>query len=162
MRFSKIISLLLIGIIFFNLATTLYHNKDKFITFNYWQTFSEQKKTFYSSQYKTKKYEAFIKDEVAYSYVGGALIRGENPIFNIPEAPPLGKYLIGLSAIWFNNPNIFVTLAAGFLGLVMLYLLSRQVLGSSFISLLPVAAITTEPLYKNQYAFVPLFVKYPI
>ena len=119
----------------------LYQNSRNFLSFNYWQQFPDLKKVFYGSQYKTKNFSGFIPDETAYSYVGGALIRGENPIFNIPEAPPLGKYLIGLSAILFNNPNIFIVLVAGLAGLGMLYLLSRQILGNSFLSLLPIAAL---------------------
>lgn len=154
---KKVASILLIGYIIVIFSTILYQNRQNFLTFTYWDTFPELKKMFYASQYKTKHFEGFIPDEIAYAYVGGALIRGENPVFNIPEAPPLGKYLIGLSAVLFNNPTIFVTLVAGSVGLVMFYLLSRQILGPSFISLLPVAAFMTEPLYWSQYKFVPLF-----
>jgi hypothetical protein len=134
----------------------VFQNKENFLSTDYWQKFPELKKEFYASQYKTKNYEAFIPDEIAYKYAGGALIQGENPVFNIPEAPPLGKYLIGLSAVLFNNPNIFIILFPGIGLVVMLTLLSRQILGNSFVSLLPVAAFVTEPLYWNQYKYVPL------
>ncbi len=157
MKISKILSILLAGYILFSFTMTLHQNQNNFFSFNYWQNFPDLKKAFYASQYKTKNFSGFMPDEVAYSYTGGALIKGENPVFNIPEAPPLGKYLIGLSAILFNNPNIFIVLVSGIAGLVMFYLLSRQILGPSFLSLVPVAIWITEPLYRNQYAFVPLF-----
>lgn len=156
-KLQKYLSILLVGYIVVTVGFILFQNQQNFLTFTYWQQFPELKKVFYGSQYKSKKHTGFIPDETAYSYVGGALIRGENPVFNIPEAPPLGKYLIGLSAVLFNNPNIFVVLLAGIAGLIMLYLLSRQILGPSFVSLLPVAILVSEPIYWRQYTFVPLF-----
>lgn len=157
MNKNNILSFLLAGYILFTFSVILYQNQQNFLTFNYWQNFPELKKAFYASQYKTKHFKGFLPDEAAYSYVGGALIRGENPIFNIPEAPPLGKYIIGLSVLFFNNQNILIVLVMGIIGLTMFYLVSRQVLGSSFLSLLPIAFYITEPLYHNQYKFAPLF-----
>lgn len=155
--FSKITSLLIFLYILISFSIILFQNGSRFTTRNYWENFSKLKRVFYASQYKAKHYEAFIPDETAYSYAGGALIKGENPVFNIPEAPPLGKYLIGISVLIFDNSSTIVVLIAGIAGLIMLYLLGRQILGKSLLSLLPVAITLTEPLYRNQYTYTPLF-----
>lgn len=157
MNWLSFIKPLVVCFILINVFFILFNNSKNFLSTNYWQTFDAQKKVFYDSQYKNKNFSSFIPDEVAYAYTGGALIRGENPVFNVPEAPPLGKYLIGLSAVLFNNPNIFITLIAGLSGLGMFYFVSRQVLGNSFVSLLPLAIMVIDPLYRNQYVYVPLF-----
>lgn len=132
------------------------NNRQNFLTFDYWHTYPEREKVFFDSQYRNPHPAGFIPDEIAYGYAGGALIRGGNPVEFIPEAPPLGKYLIGLSAVVFNNANILV-LVFGILGLVMYYLVARQILRSQLLSLLAVVLVITEELYRNQYVYVPLF-----
>src|SRR6185369_2316729 len=118
MKILKIfLSILLTGIILFNISSVLYLNKDKYLAHDYWQRFPELKHRYLDSQY-ANKHPIWIVDEVGFAYAGGALITGENPILVIPDAPPLGKYLIGLSAVIFNNEHVIVAIF-GVLSLVL-------------------------------------------
>ncbi len=154
---KRIIKSALVIVILVSFGLILYNNKEKYTTFDYWKRFPQLKKDFYGSQYFNKDSVGFTPDEHVYSFAGGALIQGENPILILPEAPPLGKYLIGLSAKLFNNENILIMPVAGIIGLVFMYLIGRQIYTSSITPLIPPLLVTLEPLYRNQYKYVPLF-----
>jgi len=124
---------------------------------NYWNHFPELKRVFLNSQYVNKYATGYIPDELAYAYSGGALIQGTSPILVLPEAPPLGKYMIGLSAVLFNNENIIIMLVCGVVGLFFIYLLGKQVFRYPVTALIPPLLLTLEPLYRNQFKYVPLF-----
>ena len=97
----------------------------------------------------------WVPDEAIQSYSGGAFIRGINPVYVLPDTPPLGKYLIGLSALLFNNENI-VILICSILSLVLMYVLSYQVFNSRFLALIPPLLLSFEPIFKNQLVYAPL------
>ncbi len=154
---TRIVAALLWGALCISCFTIIYQNRVWYTTFNYWENFAELKRVFLNSQYVNKHATGYIPDETAYSYAGGALIQGTSPILVLPEAPPLGKYMIGLSAVLFNNPNIIIMLVCGVLGLVYMYLIGKQIYHSKITALVAVLLLTLEPLYRNQFAYVPLF-----
>jgi len=147
--------ILLLGILF-NVCSTIYQQRDKYFSHNYWQQYPSFTQTYLNSQYVNKHYKSAVPDETVYAYAGGAFIKGANPLYVIPDAPPLGKYLISLSILLFNNQNEIILLSV-FLSLYFLFLLGKQVLSSNVLALIPVFLFSSEALFKNQLVYVPLF-----
>lgn len=153
--FKQLLFILLLLVISANILIVVWQQKEKYLSFNYWEKFSGLEKVFLDSQYVNKNPIGWIPDETAFSYAGGKLILGTNPVLVVPDAPPLGKYLIGLSTILFNNENI-VILITGVLCLFFLYLLSKQIFNSKIIAILPSVLFSFEPIFKNQLIYTPL------
>jgi len=109
-NWNRILFVFLIAFIAFNILTTIFQYSSKYLSADYWERYPQLKKMYESSQYVNKNPEGWIADEEANSYAGGALIKGTNPIYIIADTPPLGKYLIGLSALIFKNENIITLL----------------------------------------------------
>lgn len=154
-RTQKIIQIIFIFIIVINVVSVVWDQKEKYSSFHYWQNFSELEKVFLGSQYVNKHPKGWIPDEIAFSYSAGKLITGTSPVLVVPDAPPLGKYIIGLSTIIFNNDSIFVLLS-GVLSLVALYFLTLQIFKDKTLSLLPPLLFSFEPIFKNQLIYTPL------
>lgn len=152
--FLNCIGILCLIIIIYNVTSTIISQKEKYSP-NYWSRFADLKKMYYDSQYATKHPKGWLPDEAVFSYAGGAYVNGANPILIVPDAPTLGKYLIGFSALIFNNENVIVAMF-GVFSLVLLYALSYQVLGNKILSFIPVALFSSESLFKNQFVFMPL------
>lgn len=154
-KVQKLLQVIFVLIIVFNFSSTIWQHKDSYFKFDYWQNFPALEKVYLSSQYVNKHPTGWVPDEVVGLYAGGKLIMGTNPILIIPDSPPLGKYLVGLSALVFNNGNIPI-LIAGILSLIFMYLVGMQVLKSKILALLPVFFLSFEPIFKNQFVYVPL------
>lgn len=150
------IKCILIGIIIFNIGTVIFSQQSKYASTDYWKRFPGLKQTYLDSQYANPHPKGFVPDEVVYAYSGGAFVLGVNPILIVPDAPPLGKYLIGLSVLMFQNENIII-LISGFISFLFLFLVGRQVLSSTILALIPPVILSFEPLFKNQFVYTPLF-----
>lgn len=109
---------------------------------------------FNHSQYRQKN-AGIIPDETVYSYAAGAYLRGVDPILINSERAPLGKYLFALSILIFRNDN-FIILPFGFLTLVALWLLGTLILRDRWMAAVPVLLLSFEPLFLNQFVYVPL------
>lgn len=153
-KFKKIIQIILFLVIVYNFSSVIRQNKDKYLANNYWQKFPSLKQTYYGSIYKNK-YGTWVHDEILYSYIGGALIKGASPILLNPEVPPFGTYLIGISALIFSNQNIIIAIF-GVLTLLLMYLIGKQIYNSNLIALLPPLFISFEPIFRNQFFYTPL------
>lgn len=153
--FRPLLVILLIAGIFWNVGSVIYQQRDKYLARDYWENFENLEQKYLDSQYINKKAKEWLRDEVVFSYSGGALIRGTNPVLVIPDAPPLGKYLIGLSVLFFNNDSI-VTAFFGILALPLFYYLSLIILKNKLLSLIPVFLYSSETMYKNQFIYAPL------
>jgi len=154
-RFQLFLQVILVLVIVFNFSSTVWQNKDKYLASNYWQNFPVLEKIFLSSQYVNKHPVGWIPDEIAFSYSGGKLIQGTSPVLVVPDAPPLGKYIVGLSTIIFNNDSVFILLSA-VLSLILLYFLSLQIFSNRIFALLPPLFLSFEPIFKNQLIYTPL------
>ena len=152
---EKIIFIALLGIIIFNISSTVWNLREKYFSANYWQSFPSLERTYLNSQYVNKHPVGWIPDETIEAYAGGAFIKGINPVYVLPDTPPLGKYLIGLSALLFNNENIVILFCA-ILSLLFMYILSYQIFGSKFLALAPPFFLSFEPIFKNQLVYAPL------
>jgi len=152
---NGVIFTILLGTIFFNITSTVWNLKEKYFSTDYWQRFPVLEKTYLNSQYVNKHPAGWVPDEAIQSYAGGAFIKGINPVYVLPDTPPLGKYLIGLSTVIFNNEST-VILIFSILSLILLYILSYQVLGSKLLALGPPFLLSFEPIFKNQLVYAPL------
>lgn len=154
-KYKKLINLIFILIICLNFGFNVYQYKSRYFDYKYWENFKSLEKIFLDSQYVNKHAKGFIPDETAFSYSGGKLIKGTSPVLVVPDAPPLGKYLIGLSTLIFNN-DAMVVLIFGVLSLIFLYFLSKQILNDSTLALIPVTLLSFEAIFKNQFVYTPL------
>lgn len=111
------------------------------------------KKAYQGSQYTGGP--GLIPDETVFLYAAGFYLQGGNPLKVNPEMPPLGKYLLGLSILFFNNTNQLIVLA-GILSLVALYLLGKLILDQNSLALIPVFLFSAEKLFLNQFRINPL------
>jgi hypothetical protein len=134
---------ILLLVIIFSLVVNIYHHRSAFTTpydLAYWQ-----KQFSYSQIVIGDKAPYFFSDSEVYSIVGYKYITGEDPMHLHTEAPPLGKEIIGLSILLFNNPNV-INLLLFISILFLLFLISRYIGISVFGSLLAVFLVLLDPL----------------
>lgn len=110
---------------------------------------------FNNSQYRQKNPTSIIADEIVFRYAAGAYMRGVDPILVNSEHTPLGKYLIGLSYLIFKSESHLIFIS-GFLVLVAIWLIGKIVFENNLLALVPMALFSIEPLFVNQFRFVPL------
>jgi hypothetical protein len=118
---------------------------NKFVYFtkyniSYWQ------KEFSFSQVAKSKPEHFLSDYELYSIVGYKYWLGQNPMEMHPEVPPLGKYLVGLGIVLFEN-NSIMNLVLGLACLLFVYLLAKETTESSGVALLSVLLLSVDQLF---------------
>lgn len=142
-------------VICYNLFSAVFVVKAKYFSFDYWNNYSALKSIYLRSQYVSKHPTAIIPDETINSYAAGSYIKGESPVLIAADTPPLGRYLIGLSAIIFNNENI-VTLFFASLALFLMYRIGRKVFYFRYLAILPPLVFSFEPIFKNQIIYSPL------
>src|ERR1035437_8290101 len=138
----KVICIIFIGIIIFNVGNLVLEQKGKYFSSNYAASYPSLQKIYYDAIYNDK-HGGFVPDEFLYSCIGGALMRGKSPIFLNPEVPPFGTYLIGLSTVVFNNQHIIMVIFAA-LSLFMMFMVGRQIYPSKLIALIPPLLLSLE------------------
>jgi hypothetical protein len=151
---KKVITIVLLLLIFSRFGWLVYQNRNKY-TPDYWQRYQTLKTVFEGSQYMMKDWKFWIPDETVYAYAAGAYAKGANPILVESTQPPLGKYLLSLSVLLFNNENVIVALFWLFflIGIgEMTYLLSKN----SIVAIISVLFVTFESLFTNQLRYMPL------
>lgn len=150
-----VLRIVLIAIIFVNVGSVVIAHWSSYATKTYWRDFSSLQMLYRSSQYVNKHPKGWIPDEAVNSYAGGAYIRGIGPHLIAPDTPPLGRYLIGVSTVVFDNPNE-VTLIAALLSLFLMFVIGRQIFKNNTLALIPVVLVSTEPIFLNQLIYTPL------
>ena len=113
------------------------------------------RKLYGASQYINKHPLSEIGDEIVYAFAGWEYVHGLNPILLNGEQPPLGKYFIGLSELWFNNSR-FTAPIFNVLTLLALFWLLYLVLDSILISSALVALFSFEKVFLVQMQYAPL------
>src|SRR3989344_1052163 len=148
---SEIISLIIIFISLFIFTVQVYLNRSIFL-----QKFNPAKyeEKFLESQWRVPESKNVISDEDLYSYAAYKYIHGENPILINSETPHLGKYLIGLSILIFNNQRIFSIIIA-LLTLGVIYKLILMQTKSSLLSSLGVLLTALNTTFIDQIIHSP-------
>lgn len=109
---------------------------------------------FYSSQWSIPNSKHQISDEELYAYSGYRLIHGGNPIFVNPEAPPLGKYFIGLSILLFQNEKVISVIMA-FFSLILIYQLTFHLSKSRLAASIAIFLTSINSLFIDQILHAP-------
>lgn len=139
--------ILLLLVFFVNLILRIYQYKDNYSKkFNpsYWE------QRYLVSQWVVPNSKNSIGDDGLYAYAGYKYVHdGMNPILNSAEVPPLGKYLIGITILVFNNQNIF-GLLTGVLSLVSFFFLNTLLFKNKVLALIPVVLFSLESLFWEQ------------
>ena len=112
------------------------------------------RKLYGQSQYILKEPISEIGDEIVYALAGWEYVHGLNPILLNGEQPPLGKYFVGLSELWFNNSR-YTAPIFNVLCLVALYWLLFLLLDSSLISSSLVTLFSFEKVFIAQMQYAP-------
>lgn len=112
------------------------------------------KKLYGQSQYVLKQPLSEIGDEIVYALAGWEYVHGLNPILLNGEQPPLGKYFIGLSELWFNNSRftapIFNVLCLATLFWLLYLLLESRLLAAALTTL-----FSFEKVFVAQMLYAP-------
>lgn len=151
----KVIHAILIFLILARPVSEVYERRDIFFSRGFMAVFPSYEKAYYSSQYVKKENPGIIPDDTFEAFVGGAFLRGVNPILIVHEHPPMGRYIIALSILLFDNPRtLIIPLLA--LSFFSLFLILRKVLNSNLLALLPLVVYANEPLTISKLQYVPL------
>lgn len=146
---------IVLALLFLKPARLIYTGRGNFFLPGYSQNYEKLRQAYYSSQYVKKINPGIMPDGTFEAFAGGAFIRGVNPILIVHEHPPLGRYIIGLSIILFDNPNTIV-LPSLLLSVFGIFLIARLSLHNIVLSIIPVAIFANEPLFLSKFQFTPL------
>lgn len=132
-----------------------YSQKDIFISKGYSKIYNYLESSYYSSQYVQKKNPGIMPDQTFEAFVGGAFLRGVNPIHIVHEHPPLGRYIIAFSILLFDNASTLI-LSLLVLSLITCFLIAKIVIKNSLLALVPVAIFSNDPLFISKLQYSPL------
>lgn len=108
----------------------------------------EMEQKYLNSQWVNPNSNQPLGDHGLYAWAGWAYVHGENPILINSEMPPLGKYLIGLGILLTGRPGI-VGLFFALTFLVSVFLLAKVILKQTYLSLIPIALLSLEPIFQG-------------
>lgn len=136
-------------------VSILYKSSGAFFSKGYMSYYDSLKKLYGQSQYVKKINAGIIPDQALEAFAGGAFLKGVNPILIIHDQPPLGRYILSLSILLFDNVNTIMVLLF-FLSSLGVYLVARLTLNNSLFSLVPLAIFINEPIFINKFYNSPL------
>jgi hypothetical protein len=146
-KLKKLTIILCTALIFGYLAIVAYSYRSFFLSkFDsiYWKDKFEQ------SQWNLPLSNRTLGDDGLYLYEGYYLIHGGDPTLSNAEMPPLGKYLIGISLIIFNNGYIYGFIVTG-LAVLIFYLLANYLLENNILAIFATLILITDPLITEQF-----------
>ena len=151
----RILCIVVLVLILVRPIAIIYEHKDKFFQPGYAKQYESLKTAYYSSQYVKEENASLMPDESFESFVGGAFLRGTNPILIVHEHPPLGRYIIALSILLFDNASTLIPVLLA-IALVGIFLIGKMVLGKTLFALLPLVIFANEPLFLGKLYYSPL------
>ena len=136
-------------------SLAFYSQKDIFISKGYSEMYNYLESSYYSSQYVKKENPGIMPDETFEAFVGGAFLRGVNPIHIVHEHPPMGRYIIAFSILLFDNAHTIIPPLL-VVSLIACFLIARIVMKNSLLALIPVAIFSNDPLFISKIQYSPL------
>lgn len=133
----------------------VYQNREAFFSRGYSKQYEALRSLYYSSQYVQKKNPGIIPDQALEAFAAGTFLKGVNPILITHDQPPLGRYILALSILIFDNVNT-ITIPLLILSTIGIFLIAKLVLDNTLASLVPVAIFINEPLFLNKFVYSPL------
>ena len=154
-KIYRVIFSIILILLLFRPALALYSEKDIFISKGYSKIHNYLESSYYSSQYVQKENPGIMPDQTLESFAGGAFLKGMNPILIIHDQPPLGRYILSLSILLFDNPNTIMVLLL-FLSGLGVFLIARLILQNALLAVLPFGIFINEPLFLSKFYYSPL------
>lgn len=145
-RIKKVVFLILIFIFLLQLGFRMFSYSSEYVTrfdSKYWKMRYEK------SQWVVPGSKNSIGDDGLYAYVGWEYIHGSNPVLLNAEIPPLGKYIIGVGEIIFQNQNVLILLI-GLSCLVVFYFLNLQIFKDKLFAFIPVFLLSLDNIFYSQ------------
>lgn len=136
-------------------ALVVHAQKDVFISKGYSKIYNYLESAYYSSQYVKKVNPGIMPDDTFEAFVGGAFLRGVNPIHIVHEHPPMGRYIIALSILFFDNAHTLIPPLL-VISLIACFLIAKIVVNNSLLALIPVAIFSNDPLFISKLQYAPL------
>src|SRR3989344_5027602 len=136
-------------------ALVFYSQKDVFISKGYSKTYNYLESSYYSSQYVKKENPGIMPDDTFEAFVGGAFLRGVNPINIVHEHPPMGRYIIAFSILLFDNARTLIPPLLA-LSLIACFLIAKIIIKNSLLALIPVVIFSNDPLFISKLQYSPL------
>ncbi|MBI2028377.1 MAG: glycosyltransferase family 39 protein [Candidatus Levybacteria bacterium] len=133
----------------------LFQNKEAFFAKGYMDLYEQYHNLYNSSQYVQKENPGIIPDEALEAFAAGTFLKGLNPILIVHDQPPLGRYILSLSILLFDNVNTIIVLLF-FLSGMGVFLIARLILHNTLLSFVPLAIFINEPLFVNKFYYSPL------
>jgi len=146
---------ILFFIILIQPISALCNQKNVFFSKGYSAQYDFLKEVYSNSQYVKKKNPGIIPDQALEAYAAGAFLKSINPILIIHDQPPLGRYILSLSILLFDNVNTIMVLLF-FLSGFGVFLIARLILKNTLSSFVPFAIFINEPLFINKFYNSPL------
>ncbi len=113
------------------------------------------KNAYYSSQYMLEENYSLIPDDTIYNFSAGYYLRGGSPILVNSEQPPLGKYLLALSILLFQNTTLMIYLFF-WLTILGVFLLAKKLFKNNHLALLTTILFSFDKLFVSQLRTVPM------
>lgn len=153
--FYKFLCLVILFVICSQPLLILYKERETFFYRGYENQYDSFKKAYYTSQYVQKVEPGVIPDQTLESFAGGAFLKGINPIYIVHDQPPMGRYILSLSILLFDNQNTIMVVMF-FLAGLGIFLIARLILKNSLLAIIPLGIVINEPLYLNKFYNTPL------
>lgn len=155
LKMQKFFLVLILIVILLRPALILYQEGETFFSRGYSEQYGSFERAYSTSQYVQKEDPGIIPDQTLESFAGGAFLKGVNPISIVHDQPPMGRYILSLSILLFDNPNTVMVLLF-FLSGLGVFLTSKIVIKNVLLSLVPLAIFLNEPLFLNKFYNSPL------
>lgn len=146
--------IIFIAVIIVRPVFTIYERRDVYFARGYEKKYEWYKQQYLNSNY-SKKGADFLADEIFEEFAAGAFLKGLNPILIVHDHPPLGRYILSLSVLLFDNANTILILFY-FLSALAIFLITKKLLRNIFLSLIPVGIFINEPLFISKIVYSPL------
>lgn len=154
-KIYRIIFSIFLILILLRPGLAFYSQKEVYMSKGYSKIYNYLESSYYSSQYVKKENPGIIPDDTFEAFVGGAFLRGVNPILIVHEHPPLGRYIIAFSILLFDNAHTIIPPLL-VLSLITCFLIAKIVIKNSFLALIPVAIFSNDPLFISKLQYSPL------
>ena len=146
---------ILVSIILIQPISVLYSQRASFFSKGYSKIYNYLESSYYSSQYVKKENPGIMPDDTFEAFVGGAFLRGVNPINIVHEHPPMGRYIIAFSILLFDNARTLIPPLLA-LSLIACFLIAKIIIKNSLLALIPVVIFSNDPLFISKLQYSPL------
>ena len=151
----KIIFTFLVVLILTYPFTVIFQNQNIYFSKGYESRYDSLKSAYGSSQYADKNHKGVMLDEALESFAGGIFLKGINPVLIHHDQPPMGRYIIALSILLFDNEKT-IPLFLLFISALGIYLVSRLVIKNKYLALIPLGIFINQPMFIHKLTFIPL------